>query len=166
MIEGKLARWLEELFQYNMVIQYRPGKKHTNVDGLFRIPDTLEQCNCYFTGEDVTTLPCDGCPYCRRAQDTWGTIENDVDDVIPLAVRSVTQQSNNIDDAQLDDTELCNWMCVKTTDAVRHEQNQDPDIKRILMWKESDQEPTEHELYVCSPAIKHFWNYKSQLLLK
>lgn len=109
----------------------------------------------------MTTLPCDGCPYCRRAQDTWGTIENDVDDVIPLAVRGVTQQSNNIDD-----TELCNWMCVKTTDAVRHEQNQDPDIKRILMWKESDQEPTEHELYVCSPAIKHFWNYKSQLLLK
>lgn len=42
MIEGQLARWLEELSQYNMVIQHIPGKKHTNADGLSRIPDTLE----------------------------------------------------------------------------------------------------------------------------
>lgn len=34
------------------------------------------------------------------------------------------------------------------------------------MWKESDNEPAEHELFLCSPAIKHFWYCKSQLLLK
>ena len=45
MIEDQLARWLEELSQYNMVIQHRPGKKHTNADDLSRIPDTLEHCN-------------------------------------------------------------------------------------------------------------------------
>ena len=31
-IEGQLARWLEELAQYNMAIQHRPGKLHGNAD--------------------------------------------------------------------------------------------------------------------------------------
>ena len=34
----QLARWLEELSQFNMEIQHRPGKKHTNADALSRIP--------------------------------------------------------------------------------------------------------------------------------
>ena len=32
--EGMLAGWLEELSQYDMVIQHRHGKKHGNTDGL------------------------------------------------------------------------------------------------------------------------------------
>ncbi|VDI12072.1 Hypothetical predicted protein, partial [Mytilus galloprovincialis] len=88
-IEGQLARWLEELSQYDMVIQHRPGKKHQNADGLSRIPDDLEPCNCYHAGADLLSLPCKGCAYCSRAQRTWGKFENDVDDVVPLAVRSI-----------------------------------------------------------------------------
>ena len=36
--QGQLARWLEELSQFNMEIQHRPGKKHTNADASSRIP--------------------------------------------------------------------------------------------------------------------------------
>jgi hypothetical protein len=36
--QGQLARWLEELSQFNMEIQHRPGKKHANADALSRIP--------------------------------------------------------------------------------------------------------------------------------
>ena len=36
--QGQLARWLEELSQFNMEIHHRPGKKHTNADALSRIP--------------------------------------------------------------------------------------------------------------------------------
>ena len=32
--EGQLARWLEVISEYNMTIQYRPGRKHGNADGL------------------------------------------------------------------------------------------------------------------------------------
>ncbi|VDI36546.1 Hypothetical predicted protein [Mytilus galloprovincialis] len=46
-IEGQLARWIEELSQYNMLVQHRPGKKHVNADALSRIPDTLNECNSY-----------------------------------------------------------------------------------------------------------------------
>ena len=36
--QGQLPRWLEELSQFNMEIQHRPGKKHTNANALSRIP--------------------------------------------------------------------------------------------------------------------------------
>ena len=45
--EGMLAQWLEELSQYDTVIQHHPGKKHGNADGLSQIPDDTEFCNCY-----------------------------------------------------------------------------------------------------------------------
>ena len=30
--QGQLARWIEELSQYNMILQPRPGSKHINAD--------------------------------------------------------------------------------------------------------------------------------------
>ncbi|CAC5369754.1 unnamed protein product [Mytilus coruscus] len=89
-IEGQLARWLEELAQFDMEIVHRPGKKHLNADGLSRIPDCLEDCDCYNAGAEVENLPCKGCQYCQRAHTQWSRFLNDVDDVIPLAKRQVS----------------------------------------------------------------------------
>ncbi|CAG2220004.1 unnamed protein product [Mytilus edulis] len=89
-IEGQLARWLEELAQFDMEIVHRPGKKHLNADGLSRIPECLEDCDCYNAGADVENLPCKGCQYCQRAHTQWSRFLNDVDDVIPLAKRQVS----------------------------------------------------------------------------
>lgn len=36
-IEWQLARWIEELSQYNMAVKHRSGKAHGNADGLSRI---------------------------------------------------------------------------------------------------------------------------------
>ena len=66
-IEGQLARWLEELAQFDMEIIHRPGKFHGNADGMSRIPDTISECNCYEAGENLEKLPCGGCRYCTRA---------------------------------------------------------------------------------------------------
>ncbi|VDI25482.1 Hypothetical predicted protein, partial [Mytilus galloprovincialis] len=88
-IEGQLARWLEELSSFDMEIIHRPGKKHCNADGLSRIPDDVPECDCYRAGLDPTTLPCHGCKYCLRAHEQWSRFGNDVDDVIPLATKSV-----------------------------------------------------------------------------
>ena len=38
LLDGQLARWSEELSQYDMVLIHRPGVKHQNADGLSRIP--------------------------------------------------------------------------------------------------------------------------------
>lgn len=89
-IEGQLARWLEELAQFDMTIVHRSGKKHLNADGMSRIPDRLAGCDCYNAGANVESLPCKGCPYCQRAHTQWDRFLNDVDDVVPLAQRQVT----------------------------------------------------------------------------
>ena len=41
--QGQLARWLEVLNQYNMTIQHRAGKQHTNADALSRL-ETDKPC--------------------------------------------------------------------------------------------------------------------------
>ena len=78
-IEGQLARWLEELAQFDMEIVHRSGKKHQNADGLSRIPDSLLDCDCYH--------PCGGCNFCQRAHTQWSRFELDVDDVVPLSTK-------------------------------------------------------------------------------
>ena len=88
--EGMLARWLEELSQYDMVIQHRPGKKHGNADGLSQIPDDTEFCNCYKAGVSPSSLPCGGCAFCTKVHSQWSHFESDVDDKIPLSIRSAS----------------------------------------------------------------------------
>ena len=85
---GQLARWLEELSQYNMSIIHRSGKLHGNADGQSRKSDNMEHCECYRAGCNVVDLPCGGCAYCTRAHQQWSRFETEVDDVIPLAIRS------------------------------------------------------------------------------
>ena len=85
-IEGQLARWLEELAQFDMQIVHRKGKEHANADALSRLPDDIPRCDCYRAGSEVASLPCGGCKYCSRAHQQWARFEDDVDDVVPLAV--------------------------------------------------------------------------------
>ena len=57
--QGQLARWLEELSQFNMEIQHRPGKKHTNADALSRIPGG-KPCSDFNLRVKLQDLPCGG----------------------------------------------------------------------------------------------------------
>jgi hypothetical protein len=65
-INGQLARWIEELSQYDMSIVHRPGRLHGNADTLTRVPEPEEKCNCYQAGCTLEALPCGGCSYCAR----------------------------------------------------------------------------------------------------
>jgi hypothetical protein len=49
---GQLARWLEELSQYWMVIHHRVGKKHVNADFLSRLIDD-QQCPEFLHGVEL-----------------------------------------------------------------------------------------------------------------
>ena len=105
-VEGQLPRWPEELSHFDMEIIHRKGKDHCNADGLSRIPDTTSsKCDCYQAGSKLETLPCRGCPHCTRAHHQWDRFENDVDDVVPLAVRTVETLSFSIRAIEIDKLE-------------------------------------------------------------
>jgi len=216
-IEGQLARWLEELSQFDMVIQHRPGKQHSNADSLSRRPDEFEYCNCYQAGVSVASLPCGGCRFCTRAHEQWARFEDDVDDVIPLAVRSLTweeaealeaagtsaegavsfsvrslkvrdeesvgmgipseteeieewageifsdaDESMEVIDSEGDE-DGCNWLDTYTHAQLRESQISDVHLEMLIKWLEDRITPSQHELYLSSPAVKRFWMCRSQL---
>jgi transposase InsO family protein len=191
--DGQLARWLEELSRFDMVVEHRVGKKHSNADGLSRVPDTLESCNCYEAGARLELLPCGGCHYCTRVQSQWQKFENDVDDVLPLAQRSMTVglDSNTHEPAvravhmtpdagaasaistedqqpimMTQDTPLeKGWIEGYSTSDIHKLQWEDSDLQPIIWWLESGFPPPEHELYLSSAATKALWLCRNQLQL-
>ena len=56
--EGQLARWMEELAQFDMVVVLRAGKLHVNADALSIIPETGGYCPHYRAGMSLSALPC------------------------------------------------------------------------------------------------------------
>ena len=66
-IDRQLARWIEELSQYDIVIIHRASSNQQNADGRTRMPDNEECCDCYRAGVMVEQILCGGCKYCPRA---------------------------------------------------------------------------------------------------
>ena len=48
--QGQLARWMEELSQYNIILRHRAGRKHINADALSRMPAEEEYCGAFSAG--------------------------------------------------------------------------------------------------------------------
>ncbi|MCU7901933.1 MAG: DDE-type integrase/transposase/recombinase [Candidatus Thiodiazotropha sp. (ex Lucinoma aequizonata)] len=84
--QGQLARWIEELSQYNMILRYRKGRHHANADALSRVPSP-GFCEAYVVGIRLPDLPCGGCHYCARADQQWSRFSQEVDDVVKLSQR-------------------------------------------------------------------------------
>jgi hypothetical protein len=80
----QLARWLEELSQYNMEIQHRPGRNHANADALSRLPHTYSAADTEMAVH-LKDLSCRGCQKCTKAHESWNTFTETVNDEVPLA---------------------------------------------------------------------------------
>ena len=96
--QGQLARWLEVLSQYNMVVKHRPGKKHINADALSRLPDD-KPCPSMRLTVDPTDLPCGGCTYCTKVHRNWSAFAQDIDDAVPLTADQRQPSTVAIDEA-------------------------------------------------------------------
>ena len=154
-IEGQLARWIEELSQFDMIVQHRPGNKHGNADGLSRIPDEEQFCDCYKAGSSPELLPCGGCTFCSRAHHQWSRFQQDVDDVVPLAVKSVFCREA---------TE--SWLQSYTHKQLSEAQRLDPCLSRLIDWVSKDITPEQSEVTLCSPSVKYFYINRHQLVFK
>ena len=142
--QGQLARWLEELSQFDFVLIHRPGKKHQNADGLSRIP-TKVACDCYRAGQELESLPCGGCDYCGRAHEQWRRFEEEVDNVVPLAMRQITVTGY-------------------TSEEMREEQLKDPDLRTVIGWLNGNPDPL--ELSTASSEAKHLWKHRVDLMIE
>ena len=158
-IQGQLARWIEELSQFNMRILHRQGRKHSNADALSRIPDLLEPCDCYRAGTDLKNLKCGSCPYCTRAHHQWSRFDEEVDDVVPLSFRTPTVAIQML---QLD-----HWLPAGyTVDQIVTAQRDDANLELLLEFLESGEEPTEYFLMLTSAETKAYWLNKEQFILR
>ena len=127
-LEGQLARWLQELSQYDFKILHRKGTDHQNADSLSHIRDQLKECDCYRAGSKVEELPCGGCKYCRRAHQQWARFNEDVDDVIPLSVRSVDLSQSDQSRPEMEPRPSSNWVESLSSFQLRQAQLNDKNI--------------------------------------
>ena len=149
-IQGQLARWLEELQQFNMQVIHRKGKLHINSDSLSRVPDNIPFCTNYEASADVDSLPCGGCKYCKRAQTQWGEFESEVDDVIPLGVpivRTVGLGSN--------------WADILSPHLKTDKQKEDSDLRKCFDWLLNP--PSPETVLAESPTLRILWDHRNQL---
>ena len=176
-IEGQLARWLEELAQFDMEILHRPGNKHINADAMSRLPANGPDCDCYVAGATPGSLPCGGCSYCVRAHNQWSRFAEDVDDVVPLARKCVpvdnswsenTKDAFNIFAATLHDDHYpaVSWVEGYSTTDVARMQREDVDIGVVIKWLENMEDPGKSQLHLESPASRALWLLKERLCLK
>ena len=89
-VEGILARWLEQLAQFNYKIIFRRGKHLQNADSLSRRPlddPCLKVPNYYY-------LPCGRCEACIRLEKKWQQFDDEVNDVVSLATNMKNKLSN------------------------------------------------------------------------
>ena len=118
--------------QFDIQIVHRKGKEHANADALSRLPDDIPRCDCYRAGSEVASLPCGGCKYCSRAHQQWARFEDDVDDVVPLAVvlpRIASEDIPRIRKCKEDQDS--NWASIILPNKRGEEQQEDPELKVI-----------------------------------
>ena len=155
---GQLGRWLEELSQYDMVIQHRPGIHHTNADAMSRIPG-VGNCDCYQAGKELNSLPCGGCNYCAKLHSQWRRFEDEIDYVVPLAVRQLVVQNNQTGaDSENEELQLSGY----SDNQLREMQLRDPSLLPIITWLETE-DPSEGELLRQGIDTKALWRCRDQL---
>ena len=55
------------------------------------------QCNYYSYGCDIQDLPCGDCKYCVRVNEQCDRFHDEVDDIVPLVVRKISNDKCNIE---------------------------------------------------------------------
>ncbi len=148
-----------------MKIIHRKGSEHSNADALSRIQDNFEYCDCYSAGADVENLPCGGCAYCRRAHTQWSRFDDDVDDVVPLAVRSINAVSQ-VEVTSVPVSVASNWTDNLSNIQLSELQHSDSDIGLVMTWLEHGYDPPIRELQLTGPATRSLWLTRSQLVLE
>ncbi len=166
--KNRVARWQEVLSQYDFEIQFRPGCRHGNADGMSR---GSQPSDCTCAEEDLESLRCGPCAKCRKRaldmESTWlahnqptkpeeMTESADQNEICRVTLRSETAKMDNEP-----------WLQLRTKTELRNLQAEDPDIGPIIQWKSaSENRPRGPEVCSSSQATRHYWNYWRSLVIR
>lgn len=144
--EGQVARWLQQLQEYDFVIEHRPGISHTNADALSRRPclsQSCRHCDRMESKEHTVLLKPDGGP------------EQEVQKPIHVSVVSLATIPPMLQGEGLEET----------TD-LSTAQEQDPDTGPLLSWLNSNGRPPWSTVASYSETLKCYWSQWDSLRLK
>ena len=126
-------------------------------------------CNCFILkqGVHLADLPCGGCKFCTRVHENWKHFESNVDDVVPLAIRTVhiaddadvqsASSSTDVGSTKDVDEQSTSWLPQYTPEQLWKKQVADQDLGKLIVWLEDKVTPTTQDLYLSSPGVKRFW---------
>ena len=125
--EGQVARWLDELSEYQFDVEHRPGRLHANADSLSRME--CPQCHTQI------------CPSVEPAV-APGQDDGDTPSAAGLSIQKVQVEIV---------TQTPNWFASETPTSLRERQLEDPDIQQIVQMLEADENPPKHPWKLISP---------------
>ena len=138
--EGQVARWLQQLQEYDFEIQHRPGKSHSNAYTLSRHPCLSQSCrHCdRMESKEHTTLQID------QTSDTAGAIAQNLFHVSVVSLDSVPSMQQG---GQLE-----------STAEMSAAQEQDLDIGPLLSWLNRSDRPPWSTVTPYSETFKCYWH--------
>ena len=144
--EGQVARWLQQLQEYDFEIQHRPGKSHSNADTLSRRPCLSQSCrHCdRMESKEHTALQINQTSdTVKKSSMTSGAIAPDLFHVSVVSLDSVPsmQQGGQFESAA----------------EMSAAKEQDPDIGPLLSWLNHNDRPPWSTVAPCSETFKCYW---------
>ena len=151
-----MARWLEELGQYDMTILHRPGRLHQDADALSRMPvGGGGGCGNYQGPGDLAALPCGGggVLLLSQAHKNWNSFLMEVDDVGQLR-----DQAQGVHMLPISGTvQQVSWAQALIPEEIRDLQQNDEELGIIVKWLEGGGGvPDENVLAMGSPAMQFY----------
>ena len=157
--KGRIARWIEILSAYDIKIQHRPGKKHSNADSLSRHP-IQEECDCSET-DTLENMKCGPCKKCvKRARDIQSSfLTTEGISLEPIRVVTRSNAANKENE---------HWTSLKesyNSTLLSKFQDEDQDIAPIITSLRKEQKPKPSDLTLSSPAARHYFNLWDSLTI-
>ena len=137
--EGQVARWLEELSVFDMDdIEHRPGRKHSNADGLSRGP--CPQCKMDHYGEKI-----------RRGKAATTPIDHS--NVITRG-QAKTEMKTTSEDLS------SNWLASfnLNTESFKLQQASDPVLSEVASWVRDGVRPKFSQISPSGSDVKFYWS--------
>ena len=136
---GQLACWLEFLQSSNFEVEYRPGSKHGNADGMSRIPCHPQQSMSFLNWwSSLWSIS-----KCQRRS------SNDL-----VKISAITTRRSSLDRP----SDPVPWTGFYTSVQLTDFQLQDKQIAPVLLWKEElSERPPNLQLVLSDPETRFLW---------